>query len=296
MKRHQNKFVAFALAFYAIIFLGSFFYGKLMSLNFKIIGEGMNPTFEEFDYVALGKTKELSRGDIVIYQSPVSTYEGHKVPKILVGRVVAVETDMVGIQKDKLIINEKEIAEPYKNITSDFTISPPVNVPFDHYFIIQDKRHRSYGSHLFGPVPSSNILGKVLKVYKRSRLGFKEWTEYITGIILILLFIAIPFVFYRRVRYNKILKLLMILFMAISLLFLSIVIAGTIIDQTIRRRIWMLPIYYFHNIKEFIKFIFVGSDIANFVTVFFAWAGGILSVREIGKIYKRKRSITKRST
>ncbi|GJL64393.1 MAG: hypothetical protein NPIRA04_30470 [Nitrospirales bacterium] len=279
----RSVFIFTFLMVLSVIFLGSFHYAKFIDLNFAVRGSGMGSSLKENDYIAMDFAENLSGGDIVVYNPPVSTFEGHKIPKPLIGRIVASEGDRVYIRNDEVLVNGSELVEPYAIIDTpgEFYTSTPVGVPFDHYYIIQDKRYRSYGSNIFGPVPKSHILSKVLNVYKKGNLGFKQWIEYTTGLILGLLFFIAPFVFFRREKAIKSVKLFMISLMIISFVGFLVLVGSAIFDEEKQLRLWMKPIETYHNIRGWIKFIFLGSDLAVFFTVVFAWVGGVLSLREV---------------
>jgi signal peptidase I len=295
MNNYNNKLLASAIILGIVFMWAALFYGKIMNVNFKIVGHGMNPTLEEFDFARIEKANKFKRGDIVIYHPPISipNCKRYNICDSIIGRVVATEKEIVSIKNNTVLINDKEIIEPYINLASEYadlssSIKLPINVPINHYFILQDKRFTSYGSHIFGAISSSQIIGKISKVYKKSSLSPMDWIVYITGVILMLLFTCTPFIFYRRTASIIITKILMILQIGISILMFLMIVTLLILDQTAINKLWFLPLFFYHNINGLFEFIFASSEIAVFLTVLSAWAGGILSILELSKYYKHK--------
>ena len=105
-----------------------------------------------------GRWATPSRGDIVVFRSPVDGKE-------LVKRVVGMPGEWVTISSDVIYINGERLDEPYA--VGDTTCSFPCNweVPEGQYFMLGDNRENSLDSREGWSVPLKNIDGKKLFAY-----------------------------------------------------------------------------------------------------------------------------------
>jgi signal peptidase I len=82
---------------------------------------------------------------------------------LLIKRVVAVAGDSVGIADGVLTVNDKPMRESFVDYNlMDATYFGPVHVPSRTVFVMGDNRSDSVDSRTFGPVPVSDIVGRVL--------------------------------------------------------------------------------------------------------------------------------------
>jgi signal peptidase I len=146
---------------------------------------GLNIPFTD---KALFRITSPRPGQIVIFKSP---YDGIT----LVKRCVARGGDIVEVRHKKLLINGKEMVEPYVQHVDDVEIKPPgieidprqfqyywqsgqltqenwirdnfgpVTVPPDCFFMMGDNRDNSFDSRFWGPLPHNRVRGRPLITY-----------------------------------------------------------------------------------------------------------------------------------
>lgn len=128
----------------------------------EITDSSMKPLLNDGDIVLTVKENKFKTGDIVAF------YHGNK---ILIKRVIGVESDFVNIDKDGIVyVNGKELKENYvkelKKGNSD--IKYPVQVSDGSIFVLSDERDVLTDSRTInvGQIKTNDIIGKVI---------FKVW-------------------------------------------------------------------------------------------------------------------------
>lgn len=124
----------------------------------------MIPTIRVNDRVLVGQRGcRIGPGDIVVFDDPKGEH-----PQ-LVKRVVAVGGQTVDLQGGRLIVDRKVVQEPYTNDTPTVPLTPevtfPLTVPLGSLFVLGDNRTGSGDSRVFGPIPQSEIEGRVIEIY-----------------------------------------------------------------------------------------------------------------------------------
>jgi signal peptidase I len=123
----------------------------------------------------LTPTREVRRGDVVIFRSPESPTTD------LVKRCVAVPGDEIRSVNKRLYVNGEAVDDSAYASHSDNRVFPnkrylsrqhrlrdnwgPRVIPEDSYFFLGDNRDESYDSRYWGPVPRRYIKGRALMIY-----------------------------------------------------------------------------------------------------------------------------------
>lgn len=128
----------------------------------EITDSSMKPLLNDGDIVLTVKENKFKTGDIVAF------YHGNK---ILIKRVIGIESDFVNINKDGIVyVNGKELKENYvKELKKgDSDIKYPVQVSDGSIFVLSDERDVLTDSRTInvGQIKTSDIIGKVI---------FKVW-------------------------------------------------------------------------------------------------------------------------
>lgn len=127
-------------------------------------GQNMFPAIKDGDLViAFRMQKEYMKGDVVVCEVNGETY---------VGRIGANSTDIINLSETGTItvngtVQGGEIIYP---TFAKEGFAYPLKVPEDSVFILGDYRTAAEDSRDFGPVPYSQVLGKVITILRRREL------------------------------------------------------------------------------------------------------------------------------
>ena len=164
---------------------------------FYIPSGSMLPQLQINDRVVVSKISyrlhDPRRGDIVVFDAPGDFDEDDSAPlpeRALRGlaesigviapstdeyiqRVVALPGERVEGSRGKVLVDGRELMEPYLpsgTTTGDF---PAVIVPPRTVFVLGDNRDNSADSRIFGPVPRSTVVGRaILRVWPLGHTSF----------------------------------------------------------------------------------------------------------------------------
>lgn len=141
---------------------------------FWIPSDSMVPTLQENDRVLVNKLSyrlhDVHRGDVVVFTAPD---EARSDIKDLVKRVVGLPGETIEGRDGSIYVDGRLLEEPYLPEGTVSRVFAPVEVPEGMLFVLGDNRLGSSDSTRFGPIPESDIVGRVfIRIWPPSRLGF----------------------------------------------------------------------------------------------------------------------------
>lgn len=128
----------------------------------RVRGTSMEPTLHAGERLVVDtftyQRRPPHRGDIVLLKNPSD--QG----RMGIKRVVGLPGELVAIKRGRVMIDGRRLEEAHQTIPGTYT-SGPVHVPPKSYFVLGDNRRTSVDSHVWGAVPQSRIIGRVLMSY-----------------------------------------------------------------------------------------------------------------------------------
>jgi signal peptidase I len=142
----------------------------------------MLPTLELKDRVLVEKVRPklglpLPLGTIVVFHPPESLLAAGYDPKAaLIKRVVAHSGDQVEVRGGQLYRNGTKAVEPWLAEPMRYSFGP-VTVPNGCLLVLGDNRNASLDSHLWGPLPSQEVIGTALiRYWPWNRIGLLRFS------------------------------------------------------------------------------------------------------------------------
>ncbi|KAH7438790.1 hypothetical protein KP509_04G031300 [Ceratopteris richardii] len=173
----SRKLFSFAIS-RAIAPLYSFataFQGLFAELRF-IPSKSMLPTFEVGDRIVVDKVSYLFRNpninDIVLFRPPPTLQaHGYHANAVFIKRVVAKGGDTVEVKDGKIFVNNIVCHEEFTAGPTSYIMNT-LRIPKDCVFVLGDNRNHSNDSHIWGPLPVKNIIGRsVFRYWPPERAG-----------------------------------------------------------------------------------------------------------------------------
>ena len=140
---------------------------------FIVSGESMQPNFFEKEYLLVNKFNYLSdtyhRGEVVVFKFPGDLEDRY------IKRIIGVSGDKIELKNKMIYINGHRLIEPYmpkQTITLPLGKETTWVLQNEEYFVLGDNRINSNDSRVWGPLPKTNIIGKIIiSIYP---LSYKE--------------------------------------------------------------------------------------------------------------------------
>ncbi len=130
----------------------------------------MLPTLQLQDRVLVEKLRTrlhrpLPVGSVVVFRPPpVLVAAGYDPQAALIKRVVAGPGDQVEVRDGQLWRNGEPARPDWAAEPMNYSL-PPLTVPPEHLLVLGDNRNASLDSHLWGPLPRSELLGTAIWRY-----------------------------------------------------------------------------------------------------------------------------------
>lgn len=113
---------------------------------------------------------EPSRGDVVVFHYPPDPSQD------FIKRVIGLPGETVEVRDGRVYINGQLMSEPFGPNPGSYN-APPTTLTPDEYYVMGDNRNSSSDSHVWGPVPIKNIVGRaVLRYWPPSKWSIvQQW-------------------------------------------------------------------------------------------------------------------------
>ena len=129
-----------------------------LCIPMRLNGSSMEPIYHDgginFCWTPSYWFKNPRRGGVVMVR-----LAGKKI--MFLKRIVALEGETVEFKDGKILIDGKEINEPYVRFQCDWTL-PPRKVETGNVYVVGDNRDMNIDNHFFGQTSVKRIVGKPL--------------------------------------------------------------------------------------------------------------------------------------
>ncbi|HIK46778.1 MAG TPA: signal peptidase I [Leptolyngbyaceae cyanobacterium M65_K2018_010] len=129
-----------------------------------IPSNSMDPTLQIGDRLLVDKLsyrwQPPHRGDIVVFKPPAQLVGlGYNGGQAFIKRIVGEPGDTLEVVDGQVRLNGQILAESYILAPPQYHLGP-VTVPPGHLFVLGDNRNDSNDSHVWGPLPQANLIGR----------------------------------------------------------------------------------------------------------------------------------------
>ncbi len=141
-----------------------------------IPSDSMLPTLRQGDRLAIEKVSYKfhppQHQDIVVFNPPPQLQiQGYHRDQAFIKRVIATSGEIVSVFNGKIYVNDIPIKEDYILESPHYNLYP-VKVPEGSIFVMGDNRNNSNDSHIWGFLPTENIIGRaVFRFWPLDRIG-----------------------------------------------------------------------------------------------------------------------------
>ena len=134
----------------------------------------MLPTLQIQDRILIEKVspklaglqhKNLNRGSIVVFAPPQRLINaGYEKRTALIKRIVGIPGDVIEVSNGALLRNGEVVKEDWRTEPIAYD-QVPKKVEKDQLWVLGDNRDYSLDSHIWGPLPSKNVVGTAIWRY-----------------------------------------------------------------------------------------------------------------------------------
>jgi signal peptidase I len=129
--------------------------------TFWVPSPAMEPTYDQGEIVRIRDIdgEDARRGEVIVLNLPMDEPD---LPTMAIKRVVAVSGDEIVVEAGVVYVDGQALDEPY---LAPGERTPPITVqvvPRGHLFVLGDNRDESYDSRTAGPVPTDDVVARVL--------------------------------------------------------------------------------------------------------------------------------------
>ncbi|WP_105615886.1 signal peptidase I [Vallitalea okinawensis] len=162
-----------------ICVLIAFLFITFVAQNAVVSGESMYPTLEDGQFLIVNKfiyhLSEPERGDIIVFDHTESNRTERYIK-----RIIGTPGDEIDFRDGYVYINGQQYVEDYIKVVTmptDSSVTYPITVPANNYFVLGDNRNKSKDSryNIVGTVEEDLILGKAsIRIWPITKFGFVE--------------------------------------------------------------------------------------------------------------------------
>lgn len=129
-----------------------------------IPSNSMEPTLHIGDRLLVEKVvynwQPPHRGDIVVFHPPSQLTDlGYRPNQAFIKRVIGEPGQTVVVHQGQVLVDDEPLSEDYILEPPHYEMRP-VTVPPGYVFVMGDNRNDSNDSHVWGPLPQANIIGR----------------------------------------------------------------------------------------------------------------------------------------
>lgn len=140
-----------------------FFSVRTVVQNYKVDGYSMEPSLHDSQYLLVNKLvypgrfwpgfHQPARGDVIVFR-----YPGNPSQKFI-KRIIGLPGETVEVTNGVVYVNNEPLDEPYVKERPRYVYPKKVLGP-NEYFVLGDNRNNSHDSHVWGPLPRSDLIGE----------------------------------------------------------------------------------------------------------------------------------------
>jgi signal peptidase I len=144
--------------------------------TFYIPSGSMEPTLDIGDRILVFKLAyrftSPAIGDVVVFKAPPTEHCGDPGVTDLVKRIIGIPGDRLSSVDNTILVNGKPLDQSWTHNPMLGEPITPQTIPANRYFMMGDNHPASCDSRVWGTVPRSDIIGKVvLKIWPLSQFG-----------------------------------------------------------------------------------------------------------------------------